>query len=690
MKKVLIGVAIVLVVLVAAALAAPLLIPVDTYKAEILTRVQAATGREARIDGDFKLSLLPTLEFTAGKVSLANAPGQAPAQMVTLDKLNVRVAMLPLLHGAVEIQSFVLDKPVIALAVDKNGTPNWQFGKTAAAPRPAPAGTAAPPPAGSQAGGGSRLSGLSLGDVRIVDGQASYADARSGAKYQIDAINMKVALPSLSSPMKTDGSAVWNNEKISLVLNIADPDALLDAKPTAVDASVSGNPLKLAFKGQLANEKTIDAKGSLDLDVPSVRKLAAWAGQPLAAPGSGFGPLKISGSVDVAGAKIKFSQASLALDAIKGSGDFRFDGSGAKPYVNGRLSLNTVDANPYLPPQAAGSAPAAPAGPAPAPEQPAEWSDAPIDFSALRAADADFDLKVEGLIVRKIKIGASHLAVALKGGKLVADLTDMALYQGHGKAKVIADASQAVPTVGLDFDLADFQANPFLSDAMDMTKLEGTANANLDASGRGASQRAIVSSLNGNGKVDFKNGAIRSINLAEMVRNVESAFLDPKAREMQKTDFAELGGTFIIRNGILTNDDMALQSPLLRATGKGTVDLPKRRVDYRVEPKVVASTEGQGGQSKLAGLMVPVAIQGPWDNLSYRPDLSGAVGNIGDIAKDPSKLQDLKKLLPGAGAGSGGGTPSSEQIGQVPGSQQRQSQPQQQSPGDTLKRLFGK
>jgi AsmA protein len=680
MKKFLIGIGVLVVLIVIAAVAAPALIPVDTYKAEILSRVEAATGRAARIDGDFKLSVLPSLEFVAGKVSLANAPGQSPPQMATLDKLTVKIAMLPLLHGAVVIDSFVLDKPVIALSVDKSGTPNWQFGKTAASPAPAPA----QPPAAPAGGGGARLAGLTLGDVRIVDGQAIYSDARTGAKYQADAINMKVSLPSLSSPMKADGSVVWNQEMIALTLGVANPNALLDGQTTAVDAKISGNPLTVAFKGDVANAKVLSARGGLDLAVPSVRKLAAWAGKPLTAPGSGFGPLKISGTVAVTGAKAEFSKATLALDDIKGSGDFRFDGSGPRPYASAQMAFGTLDLNPYLPPQPAGEASSAPAAPSAAPKaagQPAEWSDEPIDLSGLRAADADLDLGVDGLVVRKIKVGKSHLAVTLKNGKLTADLTDIALYQGHGKANVIADASQSVPTVGLNFALADFQANPFLSDAMDMNRLEGTADANLDATGRGASQRAIVSSLNGNGKVEFKNGAIRGINLAAMVRNIQGAFLDAQAREQQKTDFSELGGTFTIRNGILSNDDMALQSPLLRAAGKGTIDLPKRTVDYRIEPKVVASTEGQGGKGDIAGLMVPVVIQGPWENLSYRPDLSAAIGNI---AKNPPKsLDDLKKLIPGADKGG-----TSPQVGQAPAGQPQPSQPQ--NPVDTLKKMFGK
>ena len=694
MKKLLIGFGVLVVLAAVAVFVIPALVPANAYKSEIVSRIEAATGRTARIDGDMGFSVLPTLAFNAAKVSLANAPGRSPPQMVTIDKLDIRVAFLPLLRGDVVIDSFVLEKPVIALSVDRNGTPNWQFAAAKAAAQPAPAAPARPPsvksPAPAPAArGGSPISGLTLGDVRIVDGQATYADARTGANYKADAINMKVSLPSLTSPMKADGSLVWNQEKIALNLNVADPSALLGGKSTPVEAHISSAPVSLSFKGQAADDKTLAARGNLDLDVPSVRKLAAWAGTPLTLPGQGFGPLKITGVADVTGAKAAFTNATVSLDALKGTGDVRYDGTGKRPYVNARLALNTLDLNPYLPPESGSTpsgAPAAPAGAAksaPAASSPAasrQWSDAPIDVSALRSANADLDLATDGVIYRKIKIGKSHLAVALKDGKLVANLTDMALYQGNGKAKVTADASQSVPAVGLTFDLAKVQANPLLSDAMDLTWLEGTANGTLEMTGRGASQRAIVSSLNGAGKVQFLNGAIRGIDIPGMVRNVTSAFTGAQGGQ-QKTDFSELGGTFTVRNGILTNNDMDMKSPLLRVSGKGTVDLPKQTVDYRIEPKMVASLEGQGGKTGLGGVTVPVVVQGPWDNLSYRPDLAGMVGNLGK--NPPTSLKDLKGLLPGQSSGS---------SAQQPGTAQAPSPTQNpaQNPLGALKGLLGK
>lgn len=679
MKKTLIAVGAIVVLAIVVLLVAPAVIPVETYRTELLAQVEKATGRKARIDGDFSISLFPTVQFTAGKVSLANAKGGKAATMVSLDRLNVQVAVLPLLGGTVVVDSFVLDKPVINLEIDARGRPNWEFEPAGQTAGPAAGGPAVKEDAAKSAdsgGGGLGLSGLQLGDVRLVDGRVSYSDAKTGTAETIDNIDMTVSLPSLTSRVTANGSLVWNGEKLELALGVGNPNAFLNGATSDLSANIAAAPVRFDFKGKAFGGKVLKASGAVELDVPSIRALAAWAGQPLTAPGTGFGPLKIVGRVGVDGRKYSFTKARLNLDKIAATGDFRFDGGGRVPYVKARLDTGMLDLNAYLPPEkAAGDGPAVPdktGGGSPAgggKSAATGWSADPIDLTGLRALNADAALSVAGLKMRKIEIGKSKVDVALKAGRLTTKLTEMALYGGNGTATITADGAASTPAVTARLDLAGLRANPALKDAMDMDRIEGTLNANLSVATRGGSQRAMVSALGGSGRVLFADGAIRGINLAAMIRNAASAFLDSSARETQKTDFAELSGTFNITNGILRNNDLALLSPLLRVAGRGAVHMPNRTVNYRIEPKVTASTKGQGGRADASGIKVPVIVSGPWDNLSYKPDLGGLIDGI---AKDPSKALDgLKKIIPG-GSTSGGGVPDLSK------------------PADALKKLFGR
>ena len=158
-----------------------------------------------------------------------------------------------------------------------------------------------------------------------------------------------------------------------------------------------------------------------------------------------------------------------------------------------------------------------------------------------------------------------------------------------------------------------------LTDAADFDQLEGKGDLNISVTGAGSSQAAIVRSLGGSGGFVFRDGAIKGFNLAAMLRKVETAFLNSGASVAQQTDFSELSGTFKISKGIVSNSDLFMASPLFRVTGKGTADMPKRTVDYRVNPKAVADARGQGGDTAITGIAAPVLIIDPLARRAVRP-----------------------------------------------------------------------
>ena len=660
MKKLLIGVAVIIVLLIIAAFVVPFLIPVDTYKNELIAAVKQSTGRDLRINGKVSFSILPTLAVEANDVAFANPPGAGSPNMATFARLDVALKLWPLLSHRVEVDELVLIDPVIALEVDKQGRANWQF--AAAAPGKAPPAakpqTAAPAPAPAS-GAGAELAGLSLADVRLENGKASYLDQRTGKTLQLDQISMKISLPNIDSPLSAQGSAVYRNEKLSLAVDLANPRAFFAGKSSAVQLGLNSTPVSFSFKGNIAGSTPPKLDGAVELKIPSLRKLAQWAGTPLNAPGTGFELLQISGKASVAGPQIAFTDASLTLDQINAKGELALDTAGARPAVKGRLDVDRLDVNPYLPPETKGKPAAAtggggaaapggtaPGGAAPGGAAPAAgasgWSDQPIDVAPLKDADVDFALSANSLLYRKIQVGRSVLGLHLKDGRLEADLTELTLYQGSGKGKVVVDGSGAVPAIQADFDLAKVQVEPLLKDAIDLDRLSGAGAFTVSVAGRGRSQREIVSALNGKGNLDLANGKIKGVNLVAMVKNIASAFQGGGGSD---TDFASLTGSYTIQNGILHNNDLQLKSAELPMTGAGTVDLPHRSVDYKVTPRVAGT------------VAVPVVIKGPWDHLSYEPDLAGLVGNPAKLLQGGAQgLQGapkgVDKLLKGLLGGS--------------------------------------
>ncbi|HZS85424.1 MAG TPA: AsmA family protein [Stellaceae bacterium] len=686
MKKALMIVLAVLVVIVALAIAAPFLVPVSAYKGRIIARVEQATGRKFAINGPIDLSFLPRTTLEVADVSLGNPPGMA-GEMMTLGKLQLRANLFALLKGRLEVDSFVLVDPRIALAVDKDGRANWQF--AAASPAtPAPQPPSAPPKSGApkppaaavapQPAGGPSLSDIQLGDIRLVNGTLSYSDARTGQKQQIDAINAKLSLKDLKSPMQATADARWNGQKIDLTLDLAKPGALLAGEASAVALALAANPVKFDFKGTLAQRPQMQLAGATTLDVPSLKELAAWTGTKLPPTSGGMGPLKISGTFEHAGSRTSFKDAQIALDAMKAKGDLAVDTAGPRPALKGMLDIDRLDLNPYLPPEqpaaAPGASPQNAAAPAPKPAAPAAggapagkpaptsaaggWSDAPIDVSGLSVADADFALSAGGIQFHKIKIGASALALHLKDAKLALDLSKMQLYGGGGKGSLKLDGAGPVPALDAAFTLDKVEAEPLLKDAMDFDRVKGSANAEVTLQSQGKSERELIAALGGKGSIRFADGAVKGINIGALVKNLANTLLNAGAQANEQTEFSNLTGTFTITKGILDNKDLLLKAPLLSATGAGTVDLPQRTVDYLIK-------------ADAAGLTVPIAVTGPWSDLKYRPQPEALLKNPGQALKGIEGA--LKGIAPNAPPPQGSPAPS----GSTP------------KPADILRGLFG-
>lgn len=674
MKKALISVAVVLVLVIGGLLAAPSFIPVGVYRDQVSKAVKEATGRELAIGGDVSLALFPSVELRLGKVAFANAPGAKDPHMATLERLVLALQVMPLLKGQIRLDSFVLDRPVIHLEKNKAGQGNWEMGGADAA---------AAKPGESGGGGSAALADVSLGDVRLVKGLVTYADPASGQKIELSEIDMKIALPGLDKPLKAEGGVNWNAKRVKLVLGVEKPRALIEGAKTPVNVSVDSEPVQLSFDGGVAVAKGPDVAGKVNLKVPSIRNLAAWTGNPIAMAGNGLGPASIAGAVEVKDERVAFKDVDLAVDQIKGKGALAIRTGGARPKIDGRLETGVLDLNPYMPP--ASRAQKAP----PAKGKPGTWSTDPIDMSGLKAADVEMALGVEGIRVQEIKIGRSTLKVSLDGGVLNADLAEMQLYNGKGKANVRLDAKEPTAKAKAVFSLTGVNALPLLKDAADLDWLEGTAEAAGDLTTHGRSERDLVGALDGSSNFKFTNGAIVGINLAAMVRNAANAFLDPGAGTVQKTDFAELSGAARIEKGIVRNNDLKMFGPLIRVGGAGKVDLPARTVEYRVDPKAVASLEGQGGEADKVGISIPVLIKGPWHDISYAPDLAGiaesALAKPGEAVKAvKGTVEGVKDTVKDVKKGVTGG------VGSLLGGDKSKTRTKSENPTDVIKGIFGK
>ncbi len=196
MKKGLIIAGGVLVFLIAAALIAPSFIDWNSYRPEIAAKARELTGREVEI-GEISFRILPSPALSAANVSIANLAGGTAEKFVTLKSLDVRVALFPLIAGNIQVESIVLDGPVIALERLADGRENWQIGDQQSSEQ-------------GQGGGA-----VSLDRFVIRNGVISYSDAISGISERIEGVSGEITIQSMSGPMEGEGRLTYNNIKVA-------------------------------------------------------------------------------------------------------------------------------------------------------------------------------------------------------------------------------------------------------------------------------------------------------------------------------------------------------------------------------------------------------------------------------------------------------------------------------------------
>jgi AsmA protein len=623
MKKLLFVLGFIFVLAAGGVLLLPKLVPMESLAAKAKEQVKAATGRDINFSG-VKFVFWPNLGLELKDVTFSNPAWAKEKNMLALDKMDVALAVRPLLQKKIEVKRFVLDAPVVHLEIGAGGKQSWDFSKDQ------------PPAAGQEGSAPVTAAGgfdLKFGTFQISKGALTFADWQKGTMTSISDVDVTATFPDLKSPLQLEGSLTYQGKRVDLSLDLVKPMALVqgDTSPGQVSFKTSDISVKaagvLAMQGEMFN-------GDVESEVASLAKLLAWAGggkeQKLP-----FEKVSFASAVRATKTDLVLKNADLTLDDVHAKGNLNI-GFAGKPDIFARLSIGKLNLDRFTGAQA-GSEDAGKDGD----KKDEGWDATPIDFSGLKAVNADLELKTEGFVVNGVDVGPSVLTVLLQDGNLHFKSSEASLFDGKFSSDLNLNASPSTPTMAFNFKMDGVQAKPVLGKFADFKKLSGTTEANISATSAGNSQKALISGLNGNGAVVFKNGSLEGIDLVNIAKLVQKHMADMNVGE-GKTDFVELGGTFVITNGVANNSDLKMKGPLVQASGSGSIDLPKKYIQYRVIPVLTASSAVEGA----SGISVPVDIKGPFSAIKIKPDFASVVQGIAENPEGAKKvLKNVKEQI---------------------------------------------
>lgn len=683
-----IGLAVLVVLLAVTIAGALMLVDTTALKRVVSEQVEENTGRELTIEGELGISLFPWIGFELGQARLANAAGFDQRPFLALERVELRVRLLPLLAREVAVDRVVLHGLEVNLARDAGGRGNWEDlaanGEDAAAGADDPE-TTEPAATGDAEPAAATAFALRVEGLDIRDASLHWRDAGTGESVSVRDLDLETgvlepgvptpvrlrvnvesaAAPALAIDLQTEAVFEPQGPRLQLKGLTIELDASGDDLPGGelaariggdIDADlaadrVSIDPLELSLAD------TVTARGSVIIDI---------AGEQPTIDGNleiaEFSPRELARALDAAlpeglderalrsaaagftftagGDSARIDNLVVTLDDTRATGSLRAQ-TGDVPAASLQLAVDSIDLDRYLPP-ASGDGSAAADGEAPADGTGADPV-ASLPLDAMRGVRADAAVDIGRLQVRGLEATNAMLRARLDDGLFTLERLSADAAGGSLQIGARLDGRTDTPATGLDIRIDGIRAEPLLQALTGSVPVSGRLDAGIDLETAGGTLDEWIGALGGTIETTFSEGAVEGINIAQRIRvawaRLQGEQVEEAAAE-RRTDFSRLHFAGTVRDGVLRSDTLDLRAPLLRVGGSGEVDLARREIDYVARVRVTGTLEGQGGGSleQVRGLDIPLRLRGPLTG----PDIELAMGDALE-AKAEARQEELKR-----------------------------------------------
>ena len=356
---------------------------------------------------------------------------------------------------------------------------------------------------------------------------------------------------------------------------------------------------------------------------------------------------KFSGSTS----SIEFKDLALLLDdsTLKGNLSVKHF---TQPIINFGIGIDSINPDRYFPPVAKaeagkGGSKTAKKG---APDTAVAAAATELPVETLRKLNTKGELQISNLIYSNLKLKNIKLGVNAKDGLIKMEPIAADLYQGKYQGNITLDARGKLAQLNQETQLTGVQIEPLMIDYMQSpeSELAGTANITAKVSSKGANSVQLKNGLNGQAKLEVKDGILRGIDVKKTLEQAE-VLLESKrlgaVKQGGETKFEQLSGTLSITNGVVKNNDLLITAPGFKVNGgvdgKDTLgNLRNNTIKYDLSVAVVEESATRGEKNyNIGGYAIPIRCRGSLDDIA-----DGCKPDYGKLLGVAVKKGALKKL----------------------------------------------
>lgn len=613
----------------------------NKYKGRISQYVYAKTGQVLVINGNMEWSFFPWIGLKANRLTYYNAPDFTPKTFISAKEMDVKVKLMPLLHGKVEVGNITLDHAVLNLIKNSSGKYNWETltknddsDKKDATPN-------------------KTVANLTIQSLKIKNSKLNWYDSRKKshttlADLNISSKDIQFGQPfpltldfnllddknnkSVAVDLQSDLMVSSNYQQYSLSNLRMETDYSLPQKTLAIKIQGNANAnlaqnsintqlnvalkdinIKLNLSG--TTNQSINLAGTLTTDEFDLKELLADFDTPMHTKNDkSLRKVTFLSKIAVNDKKISLSQLHAKVDQsdIFGSLNIATD---SKSY---RFNLNTnkLDLDDFVSVDSKSS----------------DSSNTVATDSKTKKTSAPWNLsgsfKVDNFT-------ADKLTLSDVTGNLIANKNTIRLsplranfYKGTLDGIVSIDKHDPNKTAYYIKESAHgVDIKELLHELSDSDKLSGTTNIDTNLVSVVGNDETFLSNLNGKIQLSLLHGSLQGMDVIYQLSRAH-AFIKRLSThglsDSKQTSFSSLTTSGDVNNGIITMNDLALTSDYLKVNGKGTTNLVNKDIHYRLnalaQPKLAAENDKIG--KEITVYQVPIKVSGKISKPSVNLDFA--------------------------------------------------------------------
>ena len=407
------------------------------------------------------------------------------------------------------------------------------------------------------------------------------------------------------------GSFAVRGQRLTFETNLLPPADKSAAQLWLSKLTLKGALIDATFEGSIDVAADLKVQGYAELSAASLRRIIRWFGSPVPIA-EGLNAVSLKGQLSWARGTVMVEKAKVTVDGSEAAGALGFTYTGEHPAIDATLAFNTLDLSPYFEALRSQSYVFD--------RHTWTWSAFDFTFPMLASFDADLRLSAASLAFKGVPLGRSAASIAVRSGKLIANIVELELPMGTASGRLTADVSESPPRYALRAKIDNFEPAPAATWLTGLPILSGRSVLKLDLKTAGQTPTEALKGLAGKVGLSLVESGKLGLDLRAIRAGTQTA-ADPGQLVRGSTNIDALEARANLVDGLLVAEHVQAKSAGHSISASGSANLLDHTLDLRLLVQPVPG-ERAGLPPDAAG-GAGLILNGPWALPSVRREAAG-------------------------------------------------------------------